>query len=455
VGRGFQESYGFLSGNENHFDSSTAPNCKGWGKVTDYFGQGGMFPIEGAPISSCDVADADRNVCPLFKVIKNNESEAKAIELCAASAFAHCAYEQGATTACYQCFKKRYTGFDFADQAVHIIENHASSKPDTPMFMYLALQNTHGPFQAPQEYCDLYSFDLDLRNTFNAMVSVVDRTLENVTAALHRTGLWNNTLVIWTTDNGSPTQGAGSNDPFRGSKGSDWEGGTRVPTFVTGGLLPAHMAGRSLAGLVTIWDYFATFCMLAGVDPKEPQQHSPAGLDSYDVWPYLSGAVDRSPRNEVVHDHMMFTVNTSACIYAGYIQAAPCMGAGALRVGDYKILVGTHGHATHFGHFSPNASFVKNMTGILMCSMEKPCLFNITEDPGESDDLSEERPEDLAMMLERYHAYDTEYHPGSIAPPSETEMQCEAALNNGGFLTPWRSDEEVLKEFQIDRVSIL
>merc|ERR1712232_1139573 len=128
------------------------------------------------------------------------------------------------------------------------------------MFMYLALQNTHGPIQAPDEYCSMYNFDLEKRNTFNAMVSVVDRTVENVTAALHRTGMWSNTVLVWTTDNGSPTQVAGSNDPLRGSKGSDWEGGTRVPTFVTGGLLPPAMAGRSLDGLVTIWDYFATFC---------------------------------------------------------------------------------------------------------------------------------------------------------------------------------------------------
>eukprot|EP00927_Polykrikos_kofoidii_P009055 TRINITY_DN13758_c0_g1_i1.p1 TRINITY_DN13758_c0_g1~~TRINITY_DN13758_c0_g1_i1.p1 ORF type:complete len:589 (+),score=74.99 TRINITY_DN13758_c0_g1_i1:120-1886(+) len=451
LGRGFQESYGFLGGAEDHFKSTTGPHCAGWGQPTDYFAQGGEFAAEGEPIASCDIADRDRSVCPLFKVIKANESEAKATKLCASGAFANCAYDsaQGAAKACYQCFAKRYTGFDLAERAVHMIETHAATRPDTPMFMYLALQNTHGPIEAPPEYCGMYNFDLNLQNTFNGMVSVVDRSVENVTAALRRTGMWDNTLFIWTTDNGSPTQVAGSNAPLRGSKGVDWEGGIRVPAFLSGGFLPPWMVGRSLDGLVTIWDYFATICALAGVDPTEPQKSSPTPVDSFDMWPYFSGGLTNSPRHEIIHEHLMFSRNCTACFYKGYIQAAPCMGAGVLRVGDYKLFVGAHGLATHFGHFSPNASFSVDLLWIHMCSIEKPCLFNITDDMGESNDLSGERPEVVADMLARFHAYDAEWHPDSIPTPSEDAEQCEAALNNGGFRTPWRSDADVLKELQL------
>ena len=126
------------------------------------------------------------------------------------------------------------------------------------------------------------------------------------------------------------------------------------------------------------------------------------------MWPFLSGAIAKSPRNEIIHEHLMFSVNSSACFFSGYIQAAPCMGARVLRVGDYKLFVGVHGKASNFGHFSPNASFSKDMCGIYMCSTKKPCLFNITEDMGESNDLSNERPEVLAEMLKRYHKYDAE-----------------------------------------------
>merc|ERR1712046_61868 len=127
--------------------------------------------------------------------------------------------------------------------------------------------------------------------------------------------MWENTFFIWTTDNGSPCHAAGSNAPLRGDKGSDWEGGTLVPAFVSGGVLPSMQGGKVLDGIVTIWDFFATICSLAGVDPTEPNPHSPTPVDSYDLWPYLSGQASHSPRTEIVYDHLRFSVNTSACVY--------------------------------------------------------------------------------------------------------------------------------------------
>jgi len=59
-------------------------------------------------------------------------------------------------------------------------------------------------------------------------------------------------ILIFAVGSGSPTQVAGSNAPLRGGKGSDWEGGTRVPAFVTGGVLPTQKAGKTLDGIVSI-----------------------------------------------------------------------------------------------------------------------------------------------------------------------------------------------------------
>lgn len=68
----------------------------------------------------------------------------------------------------------------------------------------------------PLRFQAKYNYSLPLRNTFNAMVSVVDSTVANVTEALRETGMWNNTLFIWATDNGSPVNAGGSNQPLRG-----------------------------------------------------------------------------------------------------------------------------------------------------------------------------------------------------------------------------------------------
>ena len=78
---------------------------------------------------------------------------------------------------------------------------------------------------------------------------MVDETVRNVTSALHDAGLWERTVLVWCTDNGSPVNSGGSNFPLKGGKGSNWEGGTRVPAFVNGGMLPRAMRGRTLHGL--------------------------------------------------------------------------------------------------------------------------------------------------------------------------------------------------------------
>ena len=74
--------------------------------------------------------------------------------------------------------------------------------------MYWALHNTHAPLEAPRRFLDLYPrFANDTRKqALSAMVSVVDEAVANVTDALRRTGMWETTLLIWTTDNGSPIQ---------------------------------------------------------------------------------------------------------------------------------------------------------------------------------------------------------------------------------------------------------
>ena len=88
---------------------------------------------------------------------------------------------------------------------------------------------------------------------FAVKVSFVDAAVANLTAAIRaKPGMWANTLLVWTNDNGSPVSVGGSNHPLRGGKGSNWEGGTRVPAFVQGGRLPDKMRGTTHGGLIAI-----------------------------------------------------------------------------------------------------------------------------------------------------------------------------------------------------------
>ena len=117
-----------------------------------------------------------------------------------------------------------YTGTRFLNAAVEYITGHDTS---APLMMYLALHNTHGPIEALPQDVALYNktFPWGLQQRYYGMTTAVDRTVGAVVAALKAKGLWDNTLVIWTTDNGAPVQVAGSNGGLRGGKGSN----VRVP----------------------------------------------------------------------------------------------------------------------------------------------------------------------------------------------------------------------------------
>ena len=84
-------------------------------------------------------------------------------------------------------------------------------------------------------------------------------------------------------------------------KYSQFEGGVRVNGFVSGGALPASVRGTPVDGLISVADWYTTFCALAGVDPTD-HKAAAAGLppvDGLNMWPLLSGQNGTSPRDEV------------------------------------------------------------------------------------------------------------------------------------------------------------
>jgi len=332
-----------------------------------------------------------------------------------------------------------YSGYIFTEKAVKSIEEHNSSHP---MFMYLALHNTHSPVEAPQRFIDMYDSDDSRKNTFMGMVSVVDETMQNITAALKARGMWENTLLIWSTDNGSPIHVAGSNHPLRGGKGSNWEGGVRVPTFVSGGALPASMKGKELDGLVHVSDWFSTISAMAGLGELAPAA-GPAPASSHNLWPYISGAVKDSPRNELVHDHHMFT-NASAVIPGSStrcggqnpFQLPGYSSLGAIRVGKYKLIVGTEFQASWYGQFAPNTTVPKPDVGVSACT-QHPCLFDIAKDPAEHVDISREFPQITQQLWARFNRSNAEPHPRVISPAQDAVGFCGAVKKTGGWVAPW------------------
>ncbi|WP_420450572.1 sulfatase [Ilumatobacter sp.] len=131
---------------------------------------------------------------------------------------------------------------------------------DRPFFVYLAHLYVHLPIYVQER------FARQARNgRYGAAVESIDWAAEVIFAELERLGLADDTLVVFTSDNGALDRAdGGSNRPLRGSKGSTWEGGMRVPCIAR---WPGRIeAGRVVDELATSMDLFATFAALAGAE---------------------------------------------------------------------------------------------------------------------------------------------------------------------------------------------
>tara|TARA_B100000795_G_C22800357_1_gene441561 strand:- start:2085 stop:3749 length:1665 start_codon:yes stop_codon:yes gene_type:complete len=338
-----------------------------------------------------------------------------------------------------------YSGYIFTNKAVNTIHNHnlfhgSNSNDSKPLFMYLALHNTHAPIEAPQRFIDLYNSSDIKQNTFNAMVSVVDETIKNVTDALKENQMWNNTLFIWTTDNGSPVQVGGSNHPLRGGKSTNWQGGVRVPTFITGGYLPKLMHGKTLTGLIHVSDWFATFSEIAGLGTDVPSS-GPGVSDSISMWSYISGKQKTSPRTVLIHDHRMYTNasrnhNGDHCNGQVIFEKQGYDSLGAIRSNNYKLIIGNEYEASWFGQFSPNNTGTKPDLAAVAC-VDAPCLFDVEKDPGEHNNIANSHSDIVFRLWALFNESNTAHHPRIISPKRDVKGFCNAVLKNEGWVAPW------------------
>lgn len=151
------------------------------------------------------------------------------------------------------------------------------SKQDAPFFCYLVTNAPHGPFHVAQKYINLYKDNSEVPNpNFYGMISNVDENMGRLDQKLDKLGLKENTLLIFMTDNGTAAGVKldkdghvveGFNSGMRGLKGSEYEGGHRVPLFVR---FPTNesLSAKSHDQLVTHTDLVPTLLEYTGTTPK-------------------------------------------------------------------------------------------------------------------------------------------------------------------------------------------
>eukprot|EP01060_Flectonema_neradi_P003217 TRINITY_DN12063_c0_g1_i1.p1 TRINITY_DN12063_c0_g1~~TRINITY_DN12063_c0_g1_i1.p1 ORF type:complete len:531 (+),score=77.68 TRINITY_DN12063_c0_g1_i1:49-1641(+) len=219
-----------------------------------------------------------------------------------------------------------YSANVFADEAVRLIEAHAEKKDTTPFFLYLPFQSVHVPLQAPQDAID--HFEPIIPHTTGAgkqrqvkagMIKVFDEGVGNITAALERVGMVDDTVIIFSTDNGGRVGDAGNNYPLRGQKATNWEGGVRGVSCVKGtnsNLAPLPKGTTSME-LMHTTDWLPT--IVRGLGGGNTDRCKP--LDGFNQWAAIQG-----------------TAASNRTIIAHNVPAAGKPHSGAMRIGRHKIL---------------------------------------------------------------------------------------------------------------------
>ena len=203
-----------------------------------------------------------------------------------------------------------YSGDVILDDALRYLDERAD-KPQ-PFFLHLAIQQPHADLSVPDEFMMpfLGLFDENPRPvggyrptthpaaTYAAMVVYIDHTMRRVLQKLKELGIAENTLVIFSSDNGSYSEGGyhysmhNSNAPFRGGKRDLYDGGIRVPTIAWWpGTIPPGMVSDHISAF---WDFAPTALELAGLEV-------PGCLDGISYLPTLLGRDDQQKKHEYLY----------------------------------------------------------------------------------------------------------------------------------------------------------
>lgn len=334
-----------------------------------------------------------------------------------------------------QAFSTSYYG----DRMISKIQQELKQKSPRPIFLFSSMQVPHTPLTKPSGSLSRYKNakgSAKVRNADGKLVEhfsqlqwlmyCADVEIGRVVDLFRaKSAVWDNTLVVFLSDNGGTTNKAtGSNYPFRGEKGTSFEGSYRATTFVSGGIIPAHLRGTKNDKLSHIADWYATFCALAGMDAADdPPEGTPMlhpGLTQADVLDPQFPEVKASPGANVygdsypgidsrdlmpaildpdatgidgVHDHLVLSAEVFIKGHMKLILAQPC--STGIRSDLETCKVAQMGWIDRNNDFAdqtdaslPAAEYPcmdvfdqRDVGKLLGGSFTfKPCLFNVTSD---------------------------------------------------------------------------
>lgn len=253
----------------------------------------------------------------------------------------------------------------FGKEAEKIINKHDFKQP---LFLYVPFNSPHTPLQVPKKYEEMYSsIKNKSRRLYAGMVTCMDDNIGKIVEALRKRGQLENTLIIFSSDNGGPVRLGANNGTLRAGKGTLYAGGVRVTAFA---VWPGHLkAGSQVNEPLHMVDWYPTLLKIAGSQTKQKLP-----IDGMNLWPTIAEGKP-SPHKEIL-------INVEAK-------------RGALVQGNWKVVV----HKTDLPIALDDLSN-KNIE-----------LFDLNKDPNEANNLASLHPEKTKALLERLNVYAKEAAP--------------------------------------------
>lgn len=238
---------------------------------------------------------------------------------------------------------------------------------DNPFFLYVPHPQPHVPLFVSDNFKGKSK-----RGLYGDVIMEIDWSVGQINQALRKNGLQENTLVIFTSDNGpwlSYGNHAGSAYPFREGKGTAWEGGQREPFIIK---YPKGLeAGKIVETPVMAIDLLPTIAKLTGAALPVNT------IDGKNVWPIITGAADESP-----HQAYFYYYRTNELH--------------AVRQGDWKLYL-PHTYRSMKGQEPGKDGLPGAYTHF---TLESPELYNLKKDPSESANVASKNPEIVEELMQ-------------------------------------------------------
>ena len=287
----------------------------------------------------------------------------------------------------------QYSTYQIMDEIMQDIDDHSINYNNIPMFMYIALQNPHLPLSSPLESEECQDIVDINRKKFCENILVLDNAIGDIIETLKTYNLWDDTLILFSSDNGAnvfPTTCpsfadgmiiSGTNYPYRGGKLQLFEGGILTPGFISGAQVPIKNRGTQYNGLFHAVDWYKIIMHASITNNSNNMDIDNNNLDGIDLWDDIFHHNGKTRNN--------IPLNINKLPNASYITTA-------IRNNQYKLIINDNGFirdktcnvygpkpgSIHWESniIQDNGTYTNNDGDLIL-------LFDLDDDPFETSDL--------------------------------------------------------------------